>query len=49
MNSSEHYADGWGTPNTIIVSDGKIIDGKFSYVERTDLIELFKNNGLING
>ena len=49
INSDEQYKDGWGTPNTIIVGGGKVIDGEFSYVERNKLIDLFKKNGFING
>lgn len=48
MNSSEKYKDGWGTPNTIIVGEGKIIDGEFGYVEKDKLTDLFKRNGFIN-
>lgn len=48
MNSSEKYTEGWGTPNTIIVGNGKIIDGEFSYVEKTKLKDLFVRNGIIN-
>jgi len=49
INSSEKYKDGWGTPNTIIVGNGEIIDGEFSYVEKDKLKDLFKRNGFING
>ncbi len=48
MNSSEKYADGWGTPNTIIVGNGEIVDGIFNYVERDSLKDLFIRNGFIN-
>ena len=48
INSSEKYADGWGTPNTIIVQNGEIVDGEFSYVEKSALKDLFKRNGFIN-
>lgn len=48
MASAEKYKDGWGTPNTIIVGNGNIIDGVFGYVEANELVELFKNNGFIN-
>ncbi len=47
MASSEEYKDGWGTPNTIIVKDGKIVDGIYQYVEESELKTLFKNNGFI--
>ena len=48
MNSSEHYTEGWGTPNTIIVAGGQIVDGEFGYVERTNLVDLFVRNGFID-
>ncbi len=48
MSSSEKYAKGFGTPNTIIVGEGKIIDGEFGYVEASKLKELFQKNGFIN-
>ena len=49
MASAEQYKDGWGTPNTIIVQNGEIVDGEFSYVEKSALKDLFKRNGFING
>jgi len=48
INSSEVYADGFGTPNTIIVQNGEIIDGVYQYVEASELKELFERNDLIN-
>ena len=45
--SAPEYADGWGTPNTIIVKDGKIVDGIYQYVEEAELKTLFRNNGFI--
>ena len=47
MASAEVYNNGWGTPNTIIVKDGKIVDGIYQYVEESELKTLFKNNGFI--
>ena len=47
MASAEVYNNGWGTPNTIIVKDGKIVDGIYGYVEESELKTLFKNNGFI--
>lgn len=48
INSSDKYAEGYGTPNTIIVGNGEIIDGEFSYVDEATLKELFVRNGFIN-
>ena len=48
MDSDENYKDGWGTPNTIVVGNGKIIEGEFSYVDEAKLVDLFKRNGFIN-
>ena len=48
INSSEKYKDGFGTPNTIIVQGGKIVDGKFGYVEAKELKDMFVSNGFIN-
>ena len=48
MASSEKYKDGFGTPNTIIVQGGKIVDGAFGYVEANELTNLLKSNGFIN-
>ena len=48
MASSEKYKDGFGTPNTIIVQNGEIVDGAFGYVEANDLKNLLKSNGFIN-
>ena len=45
--SAEKYKDGWGTPNTIIVKDGKIVDGVYQYVDEASLTTLLKNNGFI--
>ena len=47
LASADVYKDGFGTPNTIIVKNGKIIDGIYSYVPESDLKTLFKNNGFI--
>lgn len=48
INSSEVYKEGYGTPNTIIVQNGSIVDGVYQYVDNDSLLELFKNNGFIN-
>ena len=48
MASSEKYKDGFGTPNTIIVQGGKIVDGAFGYVDANELTNLLKSNGFIN-
>lgn len=48
INSSEKYAEGFGTPNTIIVEGGNIVDGKFGYVEANELKDMFVSNGFIN-
>lgn len=48
LNSNEVYKDGYGTPNTIIVKDGTIVDGIYQYEDEAGLLELFKNNGFIN-
>ena len=48
INSSEVYKEGFGTPNTIIVQNGEIIDGVYQYVELNELKELFERNGFIN-
>ena len=47
INSSEKYKDGFGTPNTIIVQNGTIIDGEFGYVEEGELKELLLRNKFI--
>jgi predicted bacteriocin transport accessory protein len=49
MESADEYKDGWGTPNTIIVQNGSIIDGVYGYVEANELKDLFIRNGFING
>lgn len=48
INSSGKYAEGFGTPNTIIVSGGEIVDGKFGYVEANELKDMLVSNGFIN-
>ena len=47
-SSSEKYQGDWGTPNTIIVQGGEIIDGIFGYAERSNLKDLFIRNGFID-
>lgn len=47
-NSAEQYSGDWGTPNTIIVQGGKIVDGIFGYAEADNLKDLFVRNGFIN-
>lgn len=48
INSSEVYEQGYGTPNTIIIQNGEIIDGVYQYVEASSLKDLFERNGFIN-
>lgn len=48
MSSNEVYKDGWGTPNTIIVQNGNIVDGIYQYVEEKELLDFLKTNGIIN-
>ncbi len=48
INSNEIYSEGYGTPNTLIVQNGDIVDGVYQYVDEDGLLELFKNNGFIN-
>ena len=48
INSAEVYEQGYGTPNTIIVQNGEIIDGVYQYVEASELDDLFKRNGYVN-
>ena len=48
VNSSEKYKEGFGTPNTIIVQNGKIVDGEFGYAEKSALKSLFIRNGFID-
>ena len=48
INSAEVYQQGFGTPNTIIVQNGEIVDGVYQYVEASELKDLFERNGFIN-
>ena len=50
INSADYYKKqgGYGTPNTIIVQNGVIVDGVYQYVEEASLLKLFKDNGFIN-
>ena len=48
MSSNEVYKEGWGTPNTIIVQNGDIVDGIYQYVEEKELLDFLKTNGIIN-
>ena len=48
MSYHEKYKDGWGTPNTIIVQNGDIVDGIYQYVEEKELLDFLKTNGIIN-
>lgn len=48
INSAEVYNQGYGTPNTIIVQGGEIVDGVYQYVEASELKDLFERNGFIN-
>lgn len=50
INSADYYKEqgGYGTPNTIIVQNGVIVDGVYQYVEEASLLKLFKDNGFIN-
>lgn len=49
ISTSERYkAEGYGTPNTIIVQNGTVVDGVFQYSDRNGLIELFERAGFIS-
>lgn len=48
INSAEVYEQGYGTPNTIIVQNGEIVDGVYQYVEAGELQDLFERNGYVN-
>ena len=46
-SDEDWFNDGIGTPNTLIVQNGKIIDGVNGYVERSRLEDLFERNGFM--
>lgn len=48
VGSSEVFQERWGTPNTIIVQNGKVVDGLYQYSEQNELMDLFERNGFIN-
>ena len=50
INAAEPYKSkqSFGTPNTIIVEGGNIIDGKYGYVEAKELKDMLVSNGFIN-
>ena len=48
LNSAEIYKEGFGTPNTIVVQNGEVVDGVYQYVEASELEDLFERNGFIN-
>lgn len=49
VGTSEKYQnEGYGTPNTLIVQNGEIIDGIYQYADASQLKDLFKRNGFIN-
>ena len=46
ISASENHYKG-GTPTTLIVEKGKVIDSLGGYKEKDETIEFFKNNGII--
>ena len=46
-SDEDWFNGGFGTPNTLIVQNGKIIDGVDGYVERSELEDLFERNGFM--
>ena len=48
IKSDDYFADGYGTPLTLIVQDNKIVDKIEGYTSKESTIEFFKNNGLIS-
>ena len=50
INSNQTYIDneGFGTPNTVIVQNGSVVDAVYQYVEESELKELCESNGFIN-
>lgn len=47
LESDEYFAEGYGTPLTLIVKDNQIIDKKEGLSTKEDLVALFKEYNLI--
>lgn len=48
QSSDDFFNEGWGTPTTLIVKGGKIIDAIAGETSGQSLVELFKKYGIIN-
>lgn len=48
ISSNEIFAEGFGTPMLLLVSDGKIHDSVDGLVDRAGYVEFFKRNGFIS-
>lgn len=46
--SDDFFSEGWGTPTTLIVKGGKVIDSIAGETSGESLVELFKKYGIIN-
>lgn len=48
QSSDDFFKEGWGTPTTLIVKGGKIVDSIAGEASGASLVELFKKYGIIN-
>lgn len=48
QSSDDFFKEGWGTPTTLIVKGGKIVDSIAGETSGASLVELFKKYGIIN-
>lgn len=48
QSSDEFFNEGWGTPTTLIVKGGKIVDSIAGETSGASLVELFKKYGIID-
>ena len=50
INAAEPYKSDqkFGTPNTIIIQNGEIVDGEYGYVAKDELEDFFERNGFID-
>ena len=46
-DSYEYFSGQWGTPVTLIVQNGEVIDEADGYTSKEDMLAMFKENGLV--
>ena len=48
INSDDYFSGQWGTPVTLIVQNGEVVDLRSGLTTEDNMVSFFKDNGLIS-